>query len=103
MTLTAALEAIAQNPEFLVSDRAAAIRLFALVPAAERVDAVDLANRLGQDTVLPDSLLAEVGRARARLGIVMGRDFATDDLGIANLSPAAYLAYDQTIADWQRG
>ncbi len=102
MHLSAALASIAQDPQVRTGDRRAAIRLLALVPAGERANAVGIANRLGQDSTLPEPLLVEAGRARARLDLLMGRDLGTDDLEIANLSPAAYLAYDETIAESQR-
>jgi hypothetical protein len=102
MSLSEALEKLAQDAAARTSDRRAAIRLLALVPTEERVNAVGIANRLGQDSTLSDSLLAEAGRARARLDIAMGRYLATDDVELANFSPVAYLAYDETIADSQR-
>lgn len=98
MPLSAALARIAQDPQVDLDDRRAAIRLLALLPARQRGEGVAVIGRLGQDSTLPEPLLAEAGRARARLDLLVGRDLARDDVDIANLSPAAYLAYDETIA-----
>lgn len=98
MPLSAALARLAQDSRVHLDDRRAAVRLLALVPAGQRGDAVAISNRIGQDSTLPAALLAEAGRAKARLDLLIGRDLARDDLEIANLAPAAYLAYDETIA-----